>query len=109
MDGMEDKLAAVLNNPQMMQQLMSMAQMLGSQQQKPETPPASPPAQPEWDFAMIQQFASLAKQSSIDAQQTALLKALSPYLSRERLNKLEKAMRAAKLAKIASIALGQRG
>ncbi|MBO5953508.1 MAG: hypothetical protein J6Q53_05260 [Oscillospiraceae bacterium] len=38
-----------------------------------------------------------------------MLKALGPYLSRERLRKLENAMRAAKMAKVAAAALGNQG
>ena len=39
MDDMEEKLGAILGNPQMMQQIMSMAQSMGAQQpQKEEAP-----------------------------------------------------------------------
>ena len=38
MDDMEEKLGAVLNNPQLMQQIMAMAQSLGA-----EKPPEPPP------------------------------------------------------------------
>ena len=34
MSEMEDKLGAILNNPQMMQQIMSMAQAMGANQRK---------------------------------------------------------------------------
>jgi hypothetical protein len=39
----------------------------------------------------------------------ALLRALNPYLTRDRLSKLEKAMHAAKMAKFATIALDRAG
>lgn len=38
MDGLEEKLGAVLNNPQMMQQIMTMAQTLNSQTAKEDAP-----------------------------------------------------------------------
>ena len=60
----------------------------------------------EMDIAMLQRLSGLARQSGIDSQQRALLTALRPYLSSERVSKLEKAMRAAKLAKLASSVLG---
>ena len=110
MDGMEDKLNAILGNPQMMQQIMSMAQAMGQQEeQKPE--PAPPPQNntPGLDLAMIQKLSGIARQSSIDKNQQNLLRALGPYLSRERITKLEKAMRAAKIAGIASTALAGSG
>lgn len=117
MDEMEDKLGAILSNPQMMQQIMSMAQMLGQsspapkpEEPKPEPPKQSTPALPSAsDAAMLQRLYSLARQSGIDKNQQALLKALSPYLARERIVKLEKAMRAAKIAGLAGTALNSSG
>ena len=99
---MEQKLGAVLGNPELMQKIMAMAQSLG----QPAQPPQEPPQAPEMDFAMLQRLSGLARQSGIDSQQRTLLTALKPYLSNERVSKLEKAMRAAKLAKLASSVLG---
>ncbi len=108
MDGMEDKLNAILGNPQMMQQIMSMAQAMGQQEEtKSEPPPQN--INPGLDLAMIQKLSGIARQSSIDKNQQNLLRALGPYLSRERITKLEKAMRAAKIAGIASTALSGSG
>ncbi|MBQ9929469.1 MAG: hypothetical protein IJO72_01605 [Oscillospiraceae bacterium] len=110
MEGMEDKLNAILGNPQMMQQIMAMAQAMGQQNEepKPEPPPQQSSA-PGLDMAMIQKLGNIARQSGIDKNQQNLLRALSPYLSRERIVKLEKAMRAAKIAGIASTALAGSG
>ena len=113
MDQMEDKLGAILNNPQMMQQILSMAQSLG-QNSKTEssenTPPPTPAASlPDFDPAMLQKLSSLMGQGTIDRNQQALLHALHPYLSRRKMEKLEKAMRAAKMARMASGFLGQGG
>lgn len=101
MSEMEEKLNSVLNNPQMMQQIMSMAQNLGAQSQKEDAPTKSE-GLPEIDLGMLQKLSGLAGQSSIDKNQRSLLHALGPYLSRERIGKLEKAMRAAKMARMAS-------
>jgi hypothetical protein len=107
MSEMEEKLNAVLNNPQMMQQIMSMAQTMGAQpNQKSDSLPPKNDAFPEIDLGMIQKLSGLASQSTIDKDQKTLLKALGPYLSRERIGKLEKAMRAAKLARLASGFIG---
>ena len=106
MDEMQQKLDAILGNPEMMAQLMNMAQSLGG---------ASPPPPPQQevsntdlniDAGMLQKIMGIAQQSGIDKNQQTLLRALSPYLSRERIGKLEKAMRAAKLAGLASTFLG---
>ena len=55
----------------------------------------------------MQKMISLAGSTNIDKNQKALLSALSPYLSRDRIRKLEQAMRAAKMAGFAATALAQ--
>lgn len=110
MDQMEDKIGAILNNPQLMQQIMSMAQSLG---QSAPPPPQNTPKQdsflPDFDPAMLQKLSSLAGQGNVDNNQKALLNALHPYLSSRKVAKLERAMRAAKMARMASGFLGQGG
>ena len=117
MEDMQEKLNSILGNPEMMQKIMSMAQSFGqsSEQNRHETPenspsqPTKPPPSAGIDPAMLQKIAGFAQQSGIDRNQQALLKALRPYLSKERIIKLEKAMRAAKVAGFASSALGGMG
>ncbi len=110
MEGMEEKLGAILSDPKMMQQIMSMAQALG-QSEPQEAPPPAPalPALPEIDTGMLQKLSGLTRQSGIDGNQKALLNALCPYLSQDRVSKLERAMRAAKIAKLASTFLNAGG
>ena len=116
MEGMEEKLNSILGNPDMMQQIMHMAQALGSS--APEQAQSEPVVQETsvssmipvgLDPGMLAKLASMAQRSGVDPQQQALLKALQPYLSSVRLTKLEKAMRAAKLAGVASTFLGSGG
>lgn len=114
MSEMEEKLGAILNNPQMMQQIMGMAQALGASQPQKEEPkqqqsPAATPQMPNLDPRMLQSLAGITRQSGMDTNQQALLKALSPYLSRSRVNKLERAMRAARMASAASAFLNAGG
>lgn len=110
MDQMEDKLGTILNNPQLMGQIMNMAQSLGQSQQAPPPPPREEPQNlPNFDPAMLQKLSSMAGQAGVDGNQQALLRALNPYLSRRKVEKLEKAMRAAKMARMASGFLGQGG
>ena len=108
MDQMEDKLGSILNNPQLMQQIISMSQSL-EQSAKEQPTSAQSPCIPEFDPGLIQQIAGIAGQSWIDQNQQALLSALHPYLSNDKVEKLEKAMRAAKMARMASGFLGQGG
>lgn len=123
MDNMEDKLSSILANPQMMSQIMSMAQALGQSQN--ETPPQQempPQQQPPkdaqqavpamtsgFDGEMLRKIISATKQTGVDKNQQSLLKALSPYLSKARIIKLEKAMRAARIAGFAASALNNSG
>ena len=101
---MDDKLGAILGNPAMMQQIMSMAQALGQQTPPPQQEPAE-----GFNPATLQNIMQVSNQTGIDSNQEALLTALNPYLPQPRLQKLQKAMRAAKLARIASTFLGQGG
>ena len=121
MEGMDEKLGAILENPQIMQQIMQLAQQVNSakapQSWDPPKKQESPPmvSLPELDSgggldpAMLATLAGSAGQSNIDSNQKALLRALGPYLSRERVAKLEKAMRAAKIASMASAFLNSGG
>ena len=104
MDNLESGLQSILGNPQMMEQIMSLAQNF---QSEPSPPPPPAEAVPELDMATIQKITSIVGKTGIDSQQKALLQALRPYLSGHRIQKLEKAMRAAKLAGIATTFLGR--
>jgi len=108
MESLEQQLGAVLANPEMMQQIMSMAQALGTSKQDSEPPeqPPPPPPMPDIDIGLLKKISGLAGQGSIDKEQQALLKALSPYLTSRRIHKLENAMRAAKMARLAAATLG---
>lgn len=109
MEDMEEKLSAILGNPQMMSQIMSMAQSMGGTQEPPQESPIQETSAPAFDPAMLQKVAAIAGRSGIDSHQQSLLHALRPYLSHERIAKLEKAMRAAKLAGLATSFLGSSG
>ena len=107
MDEMESKLNAVLSNPNMMAQIMSMAQALGGGAPSPPPPQPVMPDIPEGlDIGMITKLAGMANSANVDKDQRALLLALRPYLTNDRIGKLERAMRAAKLAGLATTLLG---
>lgn len=105
---LEERLASVLNDPKMMQQIMNMAQQFNASPpgQQESSPPVQDEPGPQIDLGMLKQLSGFAQQGNIDSNQRTLLKALGPYLSRERIGKLEKAMRAAKVAQMASGFLG---
>ena len=105
MDDFESKLGSILNNPEMMGRIMEMAQSFGGQSQQPEQPPEEASI-PDIDFATIQKLSGLMGKAGVDTDQKALLAALAPYVSSNRISKLERAMRAAKLAGAATSFLG---
>lgn len=119
MAGLEEQLNAVLNNPQMMQQIMTMAQSFAPpsentvpppQPQAPAPPPPAPPANiPAFDPGMLQKLTGLMGQGGVDKNQQLLLRALAPYISKHRVIKLEKAMQAAKMARLATNLFGNNG
>lgn len=111
-NNLEEKLGAILNDPNMMQQIQAMARALGqSTPQQQEQPAAKQePQKPQLpDLSGLPALSALAGGAGIDANEKALLNALSPYLSRDRVSRLENAMRAAKMARLASAFLGNGG
>jgi len=114
MDEIESKIGAILENPEMMQKIMSLAQSLQtptpSQPEQEHAPESSRPqnysAPLDLDLSALQKLSGLARQNNIDKKQQTLLNALHPYLSPQRIAKLEKAMRAAKMASMATAFLG---
>ena len=111
MDNWEQQLSSVLKNPEMMQNIMAMAQSLGGAPTPVETPapPVSQSSMPNIDLGMLQKISGIMGSTNIDREQQALLSALSPYLSQARIQKLENAMRASRLAGFAAKALQQNG
>ena len=108
MSEMEDKLGAILNNPQLMQQIMTMAQSIGKQDT--EKPSPSPQNNlPQIDPNLLTSLSGFLGNNNVNQEEQALLKALTPYLSHHRVSKLERAMRAARMAKFASAFLNAGG
>ncbi len=109
MDDFEKRLNSVLENPEMMAQIMSLAQQMGQPVPSAPTQPPPPPPEnssPAIDTASLAKLAGLVGKLDADKDQLALLRALTPYISTERIGRLEKAMRAAKLASFATTMLG---
>ena len=109
-NNLEEKLGAILSNPDMMQKIQTLAQSLGQNSSaEPSAQVQGPANGPGLDPMLLQKLAGLAGQTGIDKNQQTLLAALGPYLSRGKVNKLENAMRAAKMARLASTFLGNGG
>ena len=109
MDQLENQLGAILGNPELMGKLMNLAQSF--QQETPASP--SPNPNPDTsalpaglDLQSLGKLSNLLGNTTIDKHQQALLHAMIPYLSKPRIDKLERAMRAAKMASVANSLFG---
>lgn len=110
MDDLQTRMGAILNDPEMMKKISAMAQSLSATpepQPQSQPQPQQQPVLPNIDPGMLQKLAGFAGQTGIDNNQKTLLHALNPYLSNERISKLERAMRAASMARMASVFLGR--
>lgn len=117
----EDKLGAILNNPQAMSQIMSIAQSLdGAQgsQSVPDAPdpdaqvtPTEPVSQPadmglELDPKLMEVgMRALAAYRDPNNDRAALLQALRPFVKESRYGKIDKAVQIARLSKVVRAAL----
>lgn len=122
MSEFEDKLGAILGNPDAMAQIMSLAQNLGgpasSDCTSPPPAPPSVPSQPmpdlscllssfgEIDPQLIQRALQLFSEfSRSDDERVALLLALKPFLKEERYAKVDRAIQIARLSRVIRVAL----
>lgn len=112
MGDFEEKLDSILNNPQAMSQIMSLARSLESSgaAQNPKAP-SEPSKQAEdsvplIDPGMLSGIAALFKQyNQSDDQRVALLNALRPFVKEQRYAKIDKAIQIAKLSRMARMAI----
>lgn len=102
MSELEEKLNALMSNPQLMQQIAALAQNMPQPSQDIPPQESSQHSLPSLEPQQLQAIAQVFQHSGVDQNQQALLQALSPYLSSTRIHKLERAMRAAKMAGSAS-------
>lgn len=120
MDDFGAKLESILNNPQAMGQIMSLAQSLGGNSTAPNKPEpqvgefssetTSSPSPSGLDLGVdpkiLGSIASLLQNyNSSDDQRIALLNALKPFVKERRYAKIDKAIQIAKLSRMARIAV----
>ena len=115
-EGLEDKLQQILNDPNSMAQIMSLAQSFGLQDAQSTAPePRNPPAQAAFsssapDIGFAQAIMGRMQQAQhTDGKQEALLCALKPFLKPERREKIDQAMRLARISHLAGFALKNYG
>ena len=88
MEGIEDKLGQLLNDPNSMAQIMSMVQSLGLGAPPEEKEDTAPPPNDE----MLRSVLQIMQQTQQDSpKEEALLKALKPFLRQDRQKQMDKA------------------
>lgn len=106
----DDKLNAILSNPQMMQQIMNLA---GSFQQNQNNAPPPPQQAVQsgmpFDPSAMQGMLDLLRHTQPDRRQQDLLSAMGAYIPGDKLNRLNRAMQASRIAKYAVAALNRQG
>jgi len=111
---LESKLNSILNNPDSMAQILSMAQALSggmeggtAQENAPETNSAAPT---DTDMAgALAALSRMAESAGTDRKKEALLRALEPYVDDGRLRRARRALRLLAMAKLARSALAAHG
>jgi hypothetical protein len=113
MGELEDKINAVLSDPQQMAEISRLAQSLmgtGQTDAQPETAtPAETAAKALPDLGSLLGGLSGGGSAAPGTDNQALLAAMLPYLSPHRQEKLRAAMRLGKMAKLAGFALKSHG
>ncbi len=115
-EGLEEKLQSILNDPNSMAQILSMAQSFGLQGSvEPPCQSQTPPSAPDLgalmpDAGFVQAIMGLMQQARhSDGKQEALLCALKPFLRPERRDKIDQAMQLARISHLAGFALKNYG
>ena len=117
MDDFEEKLERILGNPQAMEQIMALAQSLGSDappsagSDTPAKESAEPPRSDSLgldalDPQLLTGMIQLLNQSRDgENEQIALLQALRPFVKEQRYAKLDKAIQIARMSRLIRMAL----
>jgi hypothetical protein len=105
MPDLQEKLNQILSNPEALKQVQSLGEQLGLTQapQPPkQTPqPTQPPSTAKGDLMQaVSKFAPLLNSVKKEDDTTRLLRALRPFLSEERRQKLDKAEKMLKLLRL---------
>ena len=108
MGELENRLDAVLSDPEQMSRIAQMAsRLMGSI--APDTEAEAPAAPPGLDPAMLAMLGRLSGKLGGKSGKEQLLRGLAPYLSAGRSARLEKALRLAAAAGLAGAALEEMG
>ena len=110
MDDLEGKISALFSSPESMERIMQLARTISgndksgeSQASKDDSPDAGGRSDNlgGFDPKLMQVVAGAMKEFSQPSEAALLISAIKPYLSEDRVEKVEKALSIARLAKVA--------
>ena len=102
MSEFDDRLNALLSDPDSMAQIVQLAQQLSGQQAPPPEPSPADPPESSFDPSLFQKAIPLLQEFSREKCQSAqLLRALRPYLRAEKQEKVAQAIQMAHLITLA--------
>ena len=113
MSEFEDKLQAILGDPDAMSQIMSLAQSIGGSSPE-QTAPDTSGEESASAFSMLNDLDPrllqigmrlLSEFNSTDDRKTALLTALRPFVKEERYSKVDQAIQIARLSRVIRVAI----
>lgn len=105
MEDLENTISQILGNPDSMAQIMSIAKSLSAPAPSPEVEPASPSAAPSIDPSMLSMLELVKQFGGADPREAQLLNALKPYCSKQRQQRIDRALQIARISQIAGAAL----
>lgn len=110
MEGLEEQLQKIMNDPDSMAQILSLAQSFGLQPpEQAASAPSAPPPPPADDGFVKAIFGMMQQAQQSDGRQEALLAALKPYLRPERRGSIDRALQIARISHLAGFALRNYG
>lgn len=98
MDGLEEQIGRLLNDPEQLQRLAGLAQSLMGGESPPQSAPGLPPG-------ILQSLGARMGADAPAGREQALLQAMRPYLSEKRRGKLDRAMELVKMLRLARLAM----
>ena len=108
MSELEDRLGSILQSPEKMAQIMQLAKTFSAGSEN-KTPDAPPQAQDTIDPRMMAALMKLMRELSAPDSSAEVLRAVEPYLCKDRRERVERAIRIARIAKLAGRAFSEMG
>lgn len=107
MDDLSDKIQQLLSSPDTMEKIQTMMSALGGADSSPSLPSLpTPPSDPPLDMTGFLKLAPILSNLQQEDESAALLKALRPYMQRDRGKRIDEALQILHLLKLLPLLKG---